>query len=178
MKNRNASLYQLPKNRGFTMLEIIIYIALLSLILLLVSSSLFYFNQSNMQTKGDREVSENARRALEIITYEISGAKSIYTPTTSATQLSLETSRYLPANENTSYIDFFMCGTRLCLKKEAQNPIFITSDTIAISNLTFTQVSTNGFMSIKVSLTATYNGIINNRQPTATVTSTAALRTY
>lgn len=165
-------------NKGFTIIEGIIYIAILSLILLLCSSFIFYFTQSNAQTKGDREALENTRRVLEEITYEINGAKSIYTPTTTANQLSLETSRYIPANENTSYIDFFICGSRICLKKESQNPIFLTSDTVQINNLTFTQISINGFPSIKTNITMNYKNTFNNLGQSVNLTSTASLRSY
>ena len=166
------------KNRGFTLLEIVIYIAILSLVLLLVSTSIFYFIQSQAQTKGDREVLENARRVLEAITYEINGAKSIYTPTTTQNQLSLETSRYLPDNETISYIDFFLCGLRVCLKKESQSPIFLTSDDVQVSNLAFTQVTTTTSNSIKINLTMNYINTINGRQPSVSLTSTASLRSY
>ncbi len=165
-------------NKGFTVVELIIYITILSLILLLCSSFIFYFTQSNAQTKGDREALENTRRALEEITYEISGAKGIYTPTTTANQLSLETSRYVPIGENTSYVDFFICGTRICLKKELQNPIFLTSDTVQISNLTFTQISINGSSSIKTNITMNYKNMFNNLSQSVNLTSTASLRSY
>ncbi|OGZ72428.1 MAG: hypothetical protein A2908_03265 [Candidatus Staskawiczbacteria bacterium RIFCSPLOWO2_01_FULL_38_12b] len=165
-------------NRGFTLLEILVYISILSLVLLLTSTAIFYFSQSNKQTKGDREVLENARRAMEIITYEINGAKSIYTPTSSPNQISLETSKYLPANETTTYIDFFLCGTRICLKKEAQDPFFLTSDSVEVTTLEFTQVSTNGNESIKIALTMNYQDSINNIFPSISITSTASLRSY
>lgn len=161
------------------MLEIIIYIAILSLVLSLVSSLMFYFTQANAQTRGDREVVENARGALEIMTYEVTGAQSVYAPTTTLNQLSLETARYLPAGETTSYIDFFICeSTRLCMKKESQNPIFLTSDSVQVSSLVFTQISTNTFASVKISITVNYKNKINGQQPSATLTSTASLRSY
>jgi len=164
--------------RGFTLLEIIIYIAIVSIILLLVSSVMFYFTQSHFQTKGKREVMENARRALEIMAYEISEAKSIYTPTTSANQLSLETSRYLPEGEDTTYIDFFICDVRICFKKESQDPFAITSDALVINNLTFTQVAINNLSSVKISFQAQYQDTFNGLQPSVTLTSTAYVRDY
>ena len=158
-----------PKeNGGFTLLEILVYIAILSLVLLLICSFIFWMNQSNAKTKAKREALESSRRALEIMTYEIKAAKSVYTPTTSLNQLSLEIYKYLPNDEDDSFIDFFLCGSRICLKKEAQNPIFLTSDTVEVKLLEFSQVSTNGSPSIKISLT------IDN----INLTSTVSLRSY
>lgn len=174
IKNRNNK-YSL-KNKGFTLIEIVIYVGILSLILLLIGSVILYFTQSNSQAKGDREVLESARRALEEITYEINAAKGIYTPTTTANQLSLETSKYLPTGETTTYIDFFLCGLRICLKKESQNPTYLTQDTVQVSNLTFNQISTNDSTSIRINLTVTYKDTINNVQPSVSLTSTATLR--
>ena len=163
---------------GFTLLEIIIYFAVVSLVLLLTSSFIFYFMRADYQTQGNREVLDNARRALEIISFEVNGATGIYTPTTAATQLSLETPRYLPQVETTTYIDFFVCGTRLCLKKESQSPIFLTSDTVQVNSIAFTQISINGAMSIRTNLALQYKNTLGALQPAVTLYSTASLRKY
>lgn len=179
-KNKPKSKFRLSSKigAGFTLVETLVYIAIVSIVLLLASSFVFYFIQSNTQTRGDREVLENARRALEIITYEINGAKGVYTPTTVSNQLSLETSKYLPTDEITNYIDFFICGSRICFKKEAQNPIYITSDTVTINNLAFNRISTNGADSIKINLIMRSNDTINGIQPSVNLTSTASPRSY
>ena len=54
---------------------------------------------------------------MDIMVREIKEAKSVYTPTTNSSQLSLETINYLPVDEENTYIDFFLCGSSLCLKK-------------------------------------------------------------
>ncbi len=163
-------------NKGFTLVEVIVYIAILSLVLLLVSSFIFYFELSNSRAKGDREALEGARRALETITYEIQGAKSIYTPTTTANQLSLETSRYLPTGETTTYIDFFLCGTRVCLKKESQTPVFVTAANVNITSLIFTQTSIGAVSSVKIDITSTYSVAVNGVFPSTTLSETATFR--
>lgn len=163
----------IKESGGFTLLEILVYIAILSLVLFLICSFIFWMNSSNTKTKAKREALENTRRALEIITYEIKGAKNIYAPTTTSNQLSLETYRYLPDDEDNSFIDFFLCGSRICLKKESQDPIFLTSDAVEVEQLEFRQISTNGSPSIKISLTVNYENysLIN-------LTSTVSLRSY
>lgn len=166
------------KEPGFTFVEVLVYIVILSLVLLLISSIIFYFMQSNNQSKGDREAVENARRAMEIMAYEISGAKSVYTPTTTASQLSLETSRYLPSGEATTYIDFFVCGTRLCLKKESQNPIFLTADSVVINSVAFNRIVTNGLNSVKITLSLSYKTPPSGLSESTTTTTTVSLRSY
>lgn len=160
------------KNKGFSLLEIIISVALFSMILLAVVSSLLTMNVSNLKTNASSEALENARRALEEITYEIREAKSIYTPTTTANQLSLETTKYLPDGENKTFIDFFLCGSAVCLKKESETAIALTSDSVEVTNLAFSQISTGANPSVQVSLTVNYSG------SSSVLTSTASIRTY
>jgi len=160
------------KDKGFSLVEVLISVAVFSLILLAVISFFLSMNNSNAQTKAAREAVENVKSALEKITYEIKSATSIYTPTTTQNQLSLETSRYLPSGEDSTFIDFFLCGTAVCFKKESQDAIAITSDSVQATSLVFSQISTegapSGSSSVQVSLTA------NN----FSLTSTASLRSY
>jgi len=80
-------------------------------------------------------------------------AKSIYEPTTSANQLSLETEKYISVGEESSYIDFVLCGTSVCFKKEFAEPSAINSDNIEIQNIIFEKVSSD---SVKIIISARY----------------------
>lgn len=170
----------MKKSFGFTLIEVIVSVAIIALILVLLSSFIFQLNFSSIRSKADREVLENTRRMLDQMTYEIKSAKSVYVPTTTASQLSLETLRYLPAAEQTTFIDFFICGTDLCLKKEGQNPIALNPDTIAVTALTFSRIANGANSSIKISLSTNYKNPGNDLASTATVTldSTVSLRNY
>lgn len=169
-------LFNRAQQKGFTLLEILVSLAIFSFILGAVVTFLFSMNVSNSKTKSDREASENAKRALEEITYEIRSAKSIYTPTTTANQLSLETSRYLLSGESTAFIDFFLCGSSVCLRKESQDPIALTSDSVQVTNLTFSQISTGATPSVQVNLTV--NSGTGDNSSSVSLTSTASIRSY
>ena len=168
------------KNPGFTIIEVLVSVAIFALILLLITSVVFWMNYYNSKTKADSQVQENARRVMEAITYEIKGAKGIYTPTTTSNQLSLETLHYLPNDETTTYIDFFLCGSAICLKKESQSPIIITSDTVQATSLQFTQITNGTSSSVKINLTLTNINPANDLSHASSVslTSTVALRSY
>lgn len=167
--------------KGFTVIEIIIYTAVLSIILLAIISFFIWVIQSNNKAKAMRETLNNTRRAMEIMTYEIKEAKSIYMPTTTTTQLSLETKKYLPEREETSYIDFYLATTTLYFKKESQNPIALTSDNVEVKTLIFNQISTTTtYPSVQINLEIEYKNPNNRPEYSASVnvTSTASLRTY
>src|SRR3989344_4652146 len=94
------------------------------------------------------------------MTHEIREAESIYIPTSifgsHPGQLSLETSKYLPTDEKNTYIDFYLSDGKLCLKKEAQNPICLTSERVEVKNLIFRQVLADQIPSIEVDLGVDY----------------------
>jgi len=170
--------------KSFTLIEILVYIGVLGIVIMVVSSFLIWSIHSNTKAKVMRETLDNARRAMEIMNYEIKEAKSIYTPTSNLGshpgQLSLETIHYLPEGEKTSYIDFYLCRTQLCLKKESQNPIALTSDSVEVNNLVFTQIVTGQIPSIQIDLKIDYKNPTNRPEYQASVnlTSITSLRSY
>lgn len=147
--------------KGFTFIEILIYVGVLAVILLAVSSFFLWTVRSNAKTKAEIEALESARLAMGILTSEIREADSVYSPTsafsTSAGQLSLETAKYLSAGETLSFIDFYLCSERLCFKKEGQDPVALTSDKTEIEFLEFSQIlTTSTAPSIKINLKMNY----------------------
>jgi len=165
---------------GFTLIEILVYIGVLGIVILTVLSLLIWATYSRTKAKVIRETLDNARRAMEIMTYEIREAKSIYIPTFTANQLSLETAHYLPEGETKTFIDFYLCDFRLCLKKESRDPIALTSDNLEVSNLVFTQVITGTIPSIQINLKVNYKNPTNRPeyQSSVELISTVSLRNY
>lgn len=166
--------------KSFTLIEILVYIGVLGIVIVAISSFLIWSIRSNTKAKVMRETLDQTRRAMEIMIYEIKEARSIYAPTTTSTQLSLETLHYLPEGEKTTYIDFYLCGTQLCLKKESQDSITLTSDKVEVNNLVFTQVITGQFPSVQIELKVDYKNPTDRPEYQASVNliSTASLRSY
>lgn len=182
-KLKKESFIAFKKNKnsgGFTLIEVLVYIGILGIILIAIFSLLIVSNRSNIKAKVMRETLEDARRVMEIMVREIKEAKSIYTPTTNSSQLSLETINYLPADEETTYIDFFLCGFSLCFKKESQDPVSITKDNVEVNQLVFTRIVSGDSASIQIELGINYKNPSSRPEYQATVnlTSTASLRSY
>jgi type II secretory pathway pseudopilin PulG len=171
---------------GFTLIEVLVYIGVLGIILTAIFSLLIVSNRSNIKAKVMRETQEDASRVMDIIVREIKEAKSVYTPTTNLGQLSLETINYLPTDEEVAYIDFFLCGTSLCFKKEPQTlgavqlPVSITKDNVEVNNLVFTRIVSGDSTSVQIELGMSYKNPSNRPEYQAIVnlTSTASLRSY
>lgn len=170
--------------KSFTLLEALIYIGVLAIIVVAISSFLIWSVHSNTKARVMRETLYSAGRALEVMTHEIKEAKSIYTPTSvfdsHPGQLSLETNHYLPTEETISYIDFYLCDNHLCLKKESQNPIALTSDRVEVANLVFSQIITGTVPSLQIDLRVEYKNPTDRPEYQASVNlkSTVSLRNY
>lgn len=168
--------------KGFTLIEAIVYAAIFVVLTAMVFAFLIWAIHFQARSKALQETRENAQRAMNRMALEVKAAQGIYSPTTTATsQLSLETTEYVPAGETSSYIDFFICAKRLCIKKESQNPEALTSDTVEITSINFLEVATASTTpSVQVTLTAEYKNPGNRAELDASVTlaSTAALRAY
>ena len=145
---------------GFTLMEILVYMVVLIIIVVAISSFLFWAIKTQAKSKVMRETLDNTRRAMEIMTYEIREAKDVYEPTSvfdsNPGQLSLEVAKYLPTGENASYLDFYLSSGRLSLKKESQNPIYLTSEQVEVSNLIFRKIISNQIPSIQIEIKADY----------------------
>ncbi|MDO8663526.1 MAG: type II secretion system protein [Candidatus Wildermuthbacteria bacterium] len=170
---------------GFTLIEILVYVAVLVILILAISYFLLWTIRSNVKSAATRETADNATAILEKMAYEIKEASSIYTPTSifSATsgQLSLETTKYLPSGESASYIDFYVCGKSVCLKKEGEAPIALTSSRVKVNKLEFFQISTTSTApSVQIGLGVSYD--VKTAKPeyqaSFNTTSTVSLRSY
>ena len=166
--------------KGFTLIETLVYIGILTIVVAAIFSFLIWSVRSSTKVKVMRETLDNARRVMEIIVYETKEARAVYVPTSSSTQLSLETLHYLPSGEDTTYIDFYICGTQICFKKESQSPIALTSDRVEVTDLVFTRVVTEQIPSVQIELEIDYKNLSSRPEYQASVNlkSTVSLRNY
>lgn len=150
-------------NRGFTIIEVIAYVAVLGIIGTSFSSVLLWGIKTYTKSQAMQETTWNAKRAMDIIVQEIREAEDVYSPTTSTSQLSLETSKYTPSGHATSFIDFFLCEEKLCFKRESQPAVVLTSNNARVTELSFQEVRTAATIpSVQVILEVEYKNP-NNR---------------
>ena len=128
---------------GFSLIEMLLYVALVATII----SSVVFFGiwiiQVSAKSRVNSEVLVNARRAMETMVYEIRKSQSVYAPTSvfdsSPGQLSLEQTNVAGSDESSNFIDFFICGQALCLKREKTNPVALTNSSVRVTSLIFSQ---------------------------------------
>lgn len=130
-------------NRGFSLIELLVYMTVFSLLTVSVTGLVLWSVRAANKARAVRHTLENAERAMDVISQEVRHAKSIYTPTSSTTQLSLETHYNLPGGEATAYVDIYQCGGALCIKREGSAALPITADSVEIADLRFRVMSTS-----------------------------------
>lgn len=173
----------LKTKKGFTLIELVIYVTTFAIVTTLVT--LFVFNLIRVQTKTRiiKEVSENAQRAMELMLWEIRSAQDVHLSTSSfgthPGQLSLLADQNTPDGENTTYLDFYLNQHgQLCIKREGSDPEPLVPENIKVTNLVFTHLTVNEVESVRIELSVSYNPPGPNiaYQATTTLTSSAVLR--
>ena len=164
---------------SFTLIEILVYILVLSIVSgALVTATLRLVEFYNI-TRFNREVLINAHSGLDNILSEIRYSSDIYTPTSSANQISLETNLNPPSGETKTYVDFYLDNGRLCIKREEQDPQPLTSEKVEVNNLSFNYLSSLADpSSIKIEMTVRYRSLKEKYQREVKLSSTGTLRGY
>ncbi|MDP2821035.1 MAG: type II secretion system protein [bacterium] len=173
-------------NRGFALIEALIYVAVLSVIILVISTFFLWVNKASIKATVMEETLNNANKAMEMIVYEIKTCQEIYQPTSVFSndngQLSLKTNEFKPDGESATIIDFFICNdSRICLKKESQNPIFLTSGSVNVEKLKFDLVFNDDLEpSVSIDLQVDYDNPLEKPeyQHSVNLKTTTTLRNY
>jgi type II secretory pathway pseudopilin PulG len=171
------------KGAGFTLVEMLVYIAIVSMVGGVLTSVLISNLRAYDKSQARQNVLNNVHDSLRIITEEIKYAKSVYTPTSvfasDSGQLSLEVTFNLPAGENITYIDYYLDGGRIYEKREGLLTLPITSERVFVERLRFEQNTVSASQdSVSVEIEARINttSVKPKDQARVTLTSAASLR--
>lgn len=175
------------KRHGFTLLETLVYVALLTIVSTILINFILDITRSYTKAKVKSEVFSQTQQALGTIIKEIKQAKGIYTPTSyfgtgdSKRQLSLETLDPavggLPSGENSTFVDFYLDNQKIYVKRENQTTENLTSDLIKITSLEFILLGGN---SLVIKIDAQYNttSVKPEYQAQISLEGAATLRSY
>ncbi|MEA1963122.1 MAG: type II secretion system protein [Patescibacteria group bacterium] len=136
-------------NNGFTLLETLIYSALLGLILFAISSFGLLISAINQKNFAMSEVHNSARLAEETISRKIREAKSIVSPVPGNNSNQLVVENFFGSTETISLVDGI-------IKVNNGQILDITSENILISGLNFINLGNSDIDSIKFSYSIAY----------------------
>lgn len=146
---------------GIGLLELVIYIGMLSVFMVLIVATLLQIVRTYNQVRAQREVVSNGRLVMETMTQAIASAQTIYAPTstfgTGSGQLSVVTTVNAQPEETTTKIDFWLDNGRIWMRKEGVATSSITSPSVRVNQLRFDQIS-QGINREAVRITAQITG--------------------
>ncbi len=154
MKNPNIKIRNLNLTKGFTLIETIIYISIISVFLVSVIQFSTNAIRSGEKARVIHEVQQNARFGLERVAREIRASDGVNTGASTFDShpgvLSLST---------TSGTTVFDVSSGVLRINEGSGAVNVTTNTVTITNLVFEDFSvSNKTQNIRVSITVEYAG--------------------
>jgi type II secretory pathway pseudopilin PulG len=142
--------------RGFSLIEIVIYVAILATLSVLVVSAIVIMFTAFAKAKLSQRTALDGQTALERLTREIrlglsvNDAESILG--TSPSKLVLNSVKS-PTDSAPALKQFFVSDNRLVLRENSDPIIFLTSPKSAVSQFLISKISTAESEAVKISLT-------------------------
>jgi len=146
---------------AFTLVELILYVALLSIITTALISFAWSVIYSRVRTQVDQEIDRNLRLVSDKLTAEVAKGSTVSAVTASSlTVASPHTSRTPVTFDLASGRVRFGVGTAGSCP--ATSPCPLTSNSVTVTNLTFTDLAATNSANIRYSITIT-GSVTSNR---------------
>jgi len=129
---------KINRNRGFTLIEFILYIGLVGIILTVTGAIGLNVLSGKAKLGTIEEVSQNARFTMERMSEIIRNAETINSPATSTSASTLSLKMASPALDPTV---FDLSSGALRIKEGSGSATSITSSEVNVSNLNFSNIS-------------------------------------
>ena len=179
-------------NSGYTLIEMIMYVALIGIITVFIYGVILFVYNSNKRTVNLVKINSNAYSAMERMRYEVENADYIYLPTsnmanydydaTEADQLSLATKIGALSSDDITFVDIYLENETVFIKKEGSilnpsPPVALTSSGVVVSDLSFFYYKNGLRESITIDVTIEpKNSSVSSR--TIHLINTIALRSF
>ena len=165
--------------KGLSLIEVIVYVALLGFVLTLIANFLIQITSAYRTLDQKREAASNARLILETLRNSIEAAREVYAPTSAFNrdlgQLSLVSAEGAGAGHATRYIDFWIDNGRLWIRREGSADETISSARVQVSKLYLERIM-QGFGREAVKITLVIDPLNTRVSESVTLHSTFVLR--
>ncbi len=150
--------FQFPiSKRGFTLIEIILYMGALSFLALALSSLTLSTIKNYRLAKIKENLTTSADAVFGTFLQEVRNANKVYGPTTifdsDFGELSLTTG-FQPTNntEPTTYVDIYLAGGRVWLKRENETAAALTDQNVEVTQFKVIEVKPNALEGVRLYL--------------------------
>ncbi|MBL1434245.1 hypothetical protein COB87_001585 [Candidatus Wolfebacteria bacterium] len=139
-------------NKGFSLLELLLYISISASLLLAVSSFLGILLQARVKNQTIAEVDQQGIQVVQLITQSIRNSKGVNSPATSTTATLLSLSATNSVNDPTI---FDVANSIFRITEGTSTPMLLTNSRVTVSSLEFHNLSrtdTAGIIRIKFNI--------------------------
>ena len=162
--------------KGFTLVEMLLYLAILSIVVLTFSSFMFLSYTSRIKAAVIAEVEQQGNQTMSLITQNIRNASSITSPSPGSTSNVLTLTEYTGSLSPTT---FDQSVGVMRIREGTSAAVNIISNRVTTPSLSFQNLSrsgTPGVVQIKFTLTYINSSGRGEYSYSKTFTSTASLR--
>ncbi len=162
--------------KGFTLIEMLLYMAILSIVILAFSSFLFLSYSSRIKATVIADVEQQGNQTMSIVTQNIRNAQSVTSPISGASANSLTVTEYSAPLSPTI---FAQTGNKLQITEGSNSAVDISSNRVIVSGLSFQNLarpSTPGIVRIQFTLNHLNPDNLGEYTYSKTFTATASLR--
>lgn len=147
--------------KGFSLLELLIYIAVLAVVMTMLVGVFFSINRSRGKVESQSEVNSNLRFAMEKLSGDIKSASQISTPVAAGSA-----ANNLVINNAGATIEYCINAGTLRRQENGTcdgNSPTITSDKVKVDNLSFNRIEnsnanlTKKVISLEITISMSYN---------------------
>ena len=160
-------------SKGFSLIEILIYLAIFAVVSIVVINSFITVLSSFKRTRSDRDLLESGLTSVERISREIRQAKSIdMTNSTCSGSFCILQLNSTDINGVDKIVKFMVSSGFLKIYENGVDQGSLTSENISISSLIFKNIVTTNSKAVKIEMTI----IDSNSDKTANFYNTIILR--
>lgn len=141
--------------KGFTLVEMVLYVSLCSIILLSLSTFLSFLLSSRVKSQAINEVNQQGFQAMQLITQTVRNGRSVDIPVAGVSSSTLSITTGVPLLNPTV---FTVGSTTLKIQEGGKIPIALTNSRVKVSSLIFQNISsaTGTEKVIRISFTMEY----------------------
>ena len=131
-------MHQRFHQKGFTLVEMILYVAICSLFLLTLSTFLSYLLQARVRSQAIAEVNQQGTQVMYMMTETIRNGRTINTPSIGATSTTLSVTTGVPLLDPT----VFSVGTgTVYITEGSRAAVALTNSRVIVSNFVLSNIS-------------------------------------
>ncbi len=164
--------------RGFTFIELLLYVAIVALLLVMVINLFFGLGHARMKQQTVAEVEQQGYAAVAQMTQAIRNAKTVSSPTASTASSSLTLSTY---TATTSPTTFDLASSSLRVTEGTSTSVYLTSPQVVVTNLSFTNLTastTEGSVRIQFTISHATSSSRYDSNYSTTFYATASVRNF